>query len=331
MKLLNVFLSISCAAILFISCDGGGFLSASSTANEVLVIMDENAWEGSAGRALFDVLNSPAKGLPQIEPNFKILQITPNNFTSTFKMARNIIVPEISNLYSAPKISSEIDKYAMGQVIMTIKAPDSASFSNFVTQNSDAIINYILNKELERTADWLIKSSGTPQTRIQQVFGINMHYPKGISNIEEENNFYWATNNAPQSRRDIVIYQFPYTSEKVFEKDSLIAIRDSVLGKYITGSNNSVMKTAMVPYQPEYKKMDLNGLFRAELRGLWEMTNDMMGGPFVMHAFVNEQTNMVIIAEVFVYAPETNKRNLIRNMEASLYTINIPEKKSENN
>ncbi len=327
MRGLNFILAIATAIILLVSCDGGSFLSASSSTNEVLVIMDDKEWEGVSGKALFDVLNSPCKGLPQTEANFKILQISQDNFSSTFKMARNIIIPEISNIYTKPKITSESDKYAVGQVIMTIKAPDSTSFASFVTENKDFIVNYIIRKELERTSKWLIQSTGTPQSKIEEIFGINIHYPKGISNTYIKDNFFWATNDAPESRLDIAIFQFPYTSEAVFEKDSLIAIRNRFLGKHITGAAKSQMITAVVPMEPEYERFEINGIFRAQLRGLWEMTNDMMGGPFVMQAFVNEKTNMVIVVDVFVYAPEKNKRNLMRNMEASLYTIQIPEKK----
>ncbi len=325
MRLINLLLLPMLAILIFTSCDGSGFLSASSMSNEVLVIMEEDQWESETGRALYDVLNSPAKGLPQFEPNFRILQLAPENFTSTFKVARNIIMPEISNIYSVAKLSSELDKYASGQVIMTVRAPDTTAFINFLKENKEGIVDYILNKEMERTAQWLIKDSGTPQSHIQQVFGFNIYYPKGLSNITEHPNFYWATNSAGRARKDIVIYQFPYTTETVFEKDSLIAIRNRVLGEYITGSFDSHMTTSTA-YDPDYRKMEYNGLFRAELRGLWEMTKDMMGGPFVSHAFVNENTNMVVVVEVFIFAPETDKRNIIRGMEGSLYTIKIPEK-----
>ncbi len=58
------------------------------------------------------------------------------------------------------------------------------------------------------------------------------------------------------------------------------------------------------------------------------MTTDMMGGPpFVMQAFVNENSGMVVVVETFIYAPETTKRNLMRNLESTLYTISIPEVK----
>ncbi|RNC63766.1 DUF4837 family protein [Proteiniphilum sp. X52] len=314
---------------LFISCDtGSSFFSASGTTNEVIVIMDENAWEGTAGRALFGVLNSNVKALPQAEPNFRIIQLSPENFTSTFKMARNLIIPEISNIYSFPKLTADLDKYAMGQVIMNIHAPDTASFVEFVTENKESIIDYFVAKELERNARYLKNQIKEPVSRVKQVFGINIHLPKGLPNISEHENFYWATNNAARGRQDIVIYQFPYTTETVFEKDSLINIRNRVLGEYITGSFDSSMTTATA-YPPDYRKMETDGLFRAELRGLWEMTTDMMGGPFVMHAFVNENTGMVVIVEVFVYAPEMNKRNLLRNLESTLYTISIADEEGE--
>jgi len=89
MKLFTGLLTLVATITLFTSCNGGGdFLTASGTNNEVFVIMDDAAWEAAPGRALFDVLNSNVKALPQPEPNFTIRQITPENFTSTFKIAR---------------------------------------------------------------------------------------------------------------------------------------------------------------------------------------------------------------------------------------------------
>lgn len=330
MKHLNVFLPIIGIMTFLSSCNGdGGFLSSSGTANEVLVVMEKNQWESETGKALFDVLNSPVKGLPQPEPNFRILHIIPENFSSTFKMVRNIIIPEISTIYSSPKLSSEIDKYATGQVVMTVQAPDTTSFIQFLTENTESIINYLVRKELERTARWLTRESKSPNARIQEVFGVDIRFPKGLTNVTEYENFYWATNNTPRLRQDVAVYQFPYTTETVFEKDSLIAIRNRVLGQHITGVFDSEMSTAVHAYDPDYRRIEIDGLFRAELRGLWEMTNDMMGGPFVMHAFVNENTNMVVIVDVFVFAPESNKRNTMRTLESSLYTIEIPESGTE--
>ena len=325
MKQFAGLLSIFAIVILFALCDsGGGFMSASGANNEILVIIDDNTWQGEAGRALFDVLNSNVKGLPQPEPNFRIIQITPENFSSTFRMARNVIIPDISPIFSQPKLASELDRYARGQVIMNINASDSTAFANFVTENSETILDYFITKELERNGKWLKNEIKSPSARAQQMFGINIHIPKGIVNFEEFDSFLWGTNNAGRGRQDLVIYQLPYDSERVFEKESLISLRNEYLGKYITGSFNSNMTTSTV-YSPDYRRIEIDGIFRAELRGLWEMTNDMMGGPFVMQAFVNENTGMVVVVEAYVYAPEMNKRNLMRNLEAAFHTISMPQ------
>ena len=39
------------------------------------------------------------------------------------------------------------------------------------------------------------------------------------------------------------------------------------------------------------------------------MEGDMMGGPFVSHAHLDEKNQRVVVAETFVYAPGTKKRN----------------------
>ena len=54
------------------------------------------------------------------------------------------------------------------------------------------------------------------------------------------------------------------------------------------------------------------------------MQGDMVGGPFVSHIRLDEANNRVVVAEAFVYAPETSKRNYIRRMEASLFTLRLP-------
>ena len=55
------------------------------------------------------------------------------------------------------------------------------------------------------------------------------------------------------------------------------------------------------------------------------MENDMMGGPFVSHARVDRPNGRVIVAEAFVYAPKDKKRDMMRQLEAALYTLKLPQ------
>ena len=78
--------------------------------------------------------------------------------------------------------------------------------------------------------------------------------------------------------------------------------------------------TAWVTYTPT----TVNGKYCGVLRGLWYMKGDMMGGPFVSHARLDEKNNRVVVVEGFVFAPETDKRNFIRRVESALYTLRLP-------
>jgi hypothetical protein len=71
------------------------------------------------------------------------------------------------------------------------------------------------------------------------------------------------------------------------------------------------------------RTITVNGHQVMEARGLWEMENDMMGGPFVSYSQIDSANNRVIVTEGFVYAPEKKKRPLIRRLEAAIQTLEI--------
>jgi hypothetical protein len=75
------------------------------------------------------------------------------------------------------------------------------------------------------------------------------------------------------------------------------------------------------------KDTEVRGEYAQIARGLWEMENYDMGGPFVSISRVDEKNQMVVVVEAFVYAPGDDKRNLMRRMEAALYTLALPEEK----
>ena len=63
-----------------------------------------------------------------------------------------------------------------------------------------------------------------------------------------------------------------------------------------------------------------------EMRGLWEVQNDFMGGPFVIHVFHDKNNpGQLIVVEGFVYAPRYDKRDYIRQVESIMYSFDWKE------
>ena len=74
-------------------------------------------------------------------------------------------------------------------------------------------------------------------------------------------------------------------------------------------------------YIPNQKEVSLNGVYLNELRGLWQMKGDFMGGAFVNYSMVDEKRNRVISLDGYVYCPKFDKREYLREQEALIKTI----------
>ena len=156
-----------------------------------------------------------------------------------------------------------------------------------------------------------------------------MKVPGGSYIAKQEKNFVWIRKEPQKYSLGILIYYSKYTDTLAFKLENIIAKRDSVTKKYIPGSvKNSYMTTAKI-VKPTSKVVNFNNLYAVEVRGLWEVENDFMGGPFLSYTLVDEINNRIVTAEGFVYAPNVDKRDYLLQLEAILYTLKF-EKETEN-
>ena len=65
--------------------------------------------------------------------------------------------------------------------------------------------------------------------------------------------------------------------------------------------------------------------YAVETRGLWNVVGDFMAGPFVSYSIVDPTSSKIITAEGWVYYPNKDKRDLLRQQESILYTLKFVE------
>lgn len=331
------FTTLICSALIFLSCENANkepkqtnmsFLVPMSSGNpyEVMVVADDSIWEGYAGRALDVVLNKPLKGLPQEESTFHVSRITPDNYDRITNLFRNIIIFKIGREYSEPRFRLLRDEFSSPQMIMTIQGPSVSEVSTFVTEQTDFIIKFFSDEEINRAArEFHDEHNIKFAKKVKDMFGCDFYIPVDINKMKIGDNFIWASNDALTGIQNIVIYSYPYATEKVFRRGVYIALRDSFMKANIPGGKpNQYMATDK--NHVDVKNITVRGEFAQEARGLWHMENDAMGGPFVAHSMIDTINNRVIVAEGFVYAPDKMKRTMIRRLEAALYTLRMPGK-----
>lgn len=328
------YLSMVWVLTLVTACSGnkkGVFTPTSSgRAYEILVVVEPGLWERPAGRALFDVLDTDVPGLPQSERSFRMMNTAPAYYDATLKLIRNIIIVDVNpNQYTQPKFKHAKDVYAAPQSILTIQAPDEESFGEFVTENRQVIIDYFTHAEMNRQIAALEgKHSDYVATKVKSKFDCDVWVPGELTSFKEGEDFFWAGTNTATGDRNFVIYSYPYTDKDTFTKEYFVHKRDSVMRVNIPGAREG-MYMATDTLMTDVRPINVQGEYALEARGLWRVEGDFMGGPYVSHARLDRANQRVIVSEIFVYSPDKLKRNLVRQMEASLYTVKLPGSKQE--
>lgn len=309
------------------ACSSGAVMTqATGFAYEVVVVMDQDQWKGEAGEAIKGDLTASIAGLPQSEPTLKVTYVQPKDFNGLLRYVRNILVVTIDpSVYTKTSLAYEADRWAQNQVVVTLRSPDVEAILAYLAEGH-TLSDFFVKVEMRRAISQLKDSYSTlVMDKLKDQFGVMLNAPSNFTYYKDTTDFFWSSNNANTGRMDLVVYSFPYTDPNTFTADYLVAKRDSVMKANLPGSfPGSYVQTekrAGVDYQP----ITLNGKYCGVMRGLWRVQGDMMGGPFVSHTRLDEQNNRVVVAEGFVYAPETEKRNFIRRIEAALYTLRLPD------
>ncbi|MDF9831781.1 DUF4837 family protein [Parabacteroides sp. PF5-6] len=300
---------------------------ATGLAYEVVVTMDAGAWEGEAGQAVKNDLLAPVPGLPQAEPSMRITFARPSDFNGLLTYVKNIVIVDINSArYTKVSISGERNRWADGQLVLTLHTPDANTLVQYLNEHPRVMVDLFTREEMSRGMKLLETDYSRDVFRqLSEQLNVTLRVPGTMSFSKSGQDFFWCSNNAGTGRTDVVVYAFPYRDADTFTRDYLVAKRDSVMKANMPGAfPDSYMATETRYVLPEYKAITLNDRYCGVLRGLWRMQGDMMGGPFVSHARLDEENNRVVVAEVFVYAPETDKRNYIRRGECSLYTLQVP-------
>ncbi|HOU67052.1 MAG TPA: DUF4837 family protein [Paludibacteraceae bacterium] len=323
-------------SLLLISCGGGNgkgkrrssslLPSVTGTAFDVLVVGSQAYWKDTVGRALFDVLNQDMPGFFQSEPLFNIIFLKEPDFNGVMRPVRNIIFFDIDDaVYTQGKISYFKDRWASPQSIVRIAAPNKEEFLKVLSEKKDEMISYLVDAERKRSTSFYTKySNRTLANKLKKALDVDMVVPSHIDKSRIEKDFIWMSNANIDMTQNIVVYAYPYNRKDDFKLKNLLAKRDSVMKKYIAGPTDGSYMTTEYRCDPYYREMtDEKGRYVVEIRGLWRVEGDVMGGPFVSRSYYDEKRGRVLTTETYLYGPNKKKRNIIRQLEAMIRTVDF--------
>ena len=289
--------------------------------NSIVVVSDNLLWENNVGDAVRDILAPFVEGLSKPEPQFSMSQMPTEVFSGFAKKNRTVLKIE-KGKEAATQIAR--DAYAQPQTLVVVSGQTNAEIIEQIRKNSAKIINAFKKTEIterqRRTAKSLFNDAP-----IRENLGVSLQFPTAYRIAKSEDNFFWIRRDIATGNVDLLVYEVPLSSIRKGDSSvvDVVRVRDSVGKIHIEGRvENSYMATEPA-FTPFISNVIVDNKPTLETRGLWDLKNAFMSGPFINYAIEDKVNNRYIIAEGYVFAPSIAKRDYVFELESIIKSITI--------
>ena len=324
-------------------------------AEEVYVATDSATWAGPVGDALRATLGEPIATLPSNQGAFKLRQVPlTSRFFGTLKMSPNVVFAapvdtpgEIGDFIRARVGTGNLDAVRSGRAAAVNLRPDLWADRQLVTiataATDSALARQILRSGPElraaygrlarqRTGDEMFER--LRQTDLEDEMlarhGFRVQVQHDFVKVQD------TTATVAGRTGEFVRYRrvlsgtwrdfFVFVQDGVEalpSKPELDRLTDGLLETFARGVYDSSYVQTDDQRPTTTETVDLAGRRALETRGLWYMTNDVMGGAYIRYAFVDPATRRLYVYYGMTFAPDRtlDKRKFLRQMEAIAHTF----------
>ena len=293
--------------------------NSSGNLNNLTIVVDNLLWEDNVGEQIRTVFAAPLEGLPQDEPIFSLSQIPPSVFSGFATKSR--IILKIEKGKPAGTAISE-DLFAKPQTLVLVTGKTNQEIINQIESNSKQIISVFKKEEIKEKLR-RISLSLHDDSDLKKAFGISIKFPTAYRIAKKEDKFFRIRKDIPTGTMDLMIYEVPLSTIK--EGDStitdIVRMRDSIGKTHIPGPVEGSYMITEESYAPYLFEINLDNKPTYETKGIWDVKNAFMAGPFINYAIKDLQNNRYLVVEGYVFSPSIEKRDHIFEMESIIKSI----------
>lgn len=298
------------------------FLSDSSgNINNVSVVIDNELWDGSIGETIRTVLAKPIYGLPQDEPTFTLSQIPPAVFSGFVTKNRTVLKIEM-NKEAGIKVLKDV--YAKPQKVIVVSGKTKQDVIDLIVQNEMKIIKTFKKEEITERQRQMAKSPHKFKS-IQEKLGLSIKFQSIYRIAKETDNFFWIRKDITTGTTNLMIYELPFDAIKRNDSvvNQIIKIRDSIGKVHIEGPVEGSYLVTENAYTPFHGETVLDNKPTLVTKGIWDIKNAFMGGPFINYTIEDKINKRWVVVEGFAFAPSVAKRNYMLELEAIIKSVKI--------
>lgn len=343
---------ICCATLLGGGCKGDYRRVATGADGEITVIIDGAQWQGPVGAAIREKLGASIRTLPAPEPAFDLRAADLEAGFETMREHKNVLIAAVLTDSSTeaqfirarlPEDAEQAmgtengmlvvrpDLWARSQMVVYAVAATSDVLARMIQQRGDelrAIFDEITRKrlaaEMFRTARQVAVEGGLLD---RHGFAVNVQHDYFLA--ADTTGFVWLRRVMPDTWRSFFVHYVPGAPAGELTAEWIHTTRDSLTRVHLQGNLGGYV--AIDTRRPmEMRTLTFLGHQAVELRGLWHMVgvhedgttySAGMGGPFLTYAFYDPASDRTYLLDGMVFAPNFEKREFLRQMEAIAYTF----------
>ena len=294
----------------------------------LMVTQNDEQWNGQMGQSVRDFFEQEQYGLPQPEKNFKVAHINLDALNDMFKKHRNLIIAKIDKDIKNPLVETQRNLDSEPQFVIRITASSPESWVRAFETQKDGLKLIFDDNERKRFQEYFRPMTDSKLVaQLKNKFGISMNVSEGYVIAANGDNCVWLLKRGEDKDMSFVIYELPYKDTAELNLNNIIKVRDSIVQKYIPGPiDGSYMTTDKEFVKPVSKALpDFPAGYAVETRGMWNVVGDFMAGPFVSYSIVDPTSSKIVTAEGWIYYPNKEKRDLLRQQESILYSLKFAE------
>lgn len=294
---------------------------------ELLVVIEDEHWLSESGKLLKELLKDEFPALPQQELLFRKTRIAFGQFERHFRTYRNVLLVSVRPDINAGRVNYRRQEWAKNQSVVEVVSPTIEELGSLLEQKWPTIKGFFYNGDIRAMASSYTNLYQPEAVKhIEDNYPFSLYFPKGFKLKKSDGQFSWLDDERMGSQLGILVYRCPLDSIDNFDADGLLQFRNNLLCQQIPGEYEGSFMSTEENYPVSVRKTKFADRQWTELRGLWKVQGDFMGGPFVDFFYEDKENNELLMLSGYVYAPsKALKGILVREVEAVLKTIELKE------
>jgi len=328
--------------LLFASCSGDYRPQSIGPVDEVIVVMDSTQWNSETAMAIRETFGGLLETVPTPENKYSLTfrDFKNNNQLEQLKEFKNVIFAgPISDSTNVSKfingiLSDEVkqrvrleesfafplrDQWVRDQWTLVLTSMSDEALAEKILNSEEELVGHLTDRELERRKENIFRRG--EQVAISDSLwdehGWKVRMQHDYIQVIDSSNAVMFRRYLPKNNRWMwAWWKNDVEDAKFITQEWINATRDSLMEQLVQGEREGSYVTTDYRRPLETREIDTDDrLIAYETMGLWRMTNDFMGGPFVHFTYYDQLTERLFMVEYAQFAPSVNKRRFVRQFQ----------------